>query len=31
MYGYDSTVVFCLAMFAGMALEGPISRVFAPS
>jgi uncharacterized membrane protein YedE/YeeE len=29
--GYESTVVFCLAMLAGMALEGPLSRVFAPS
>ena len=27
--GYESTVLFCLAMFAGMALEGPISRLFA--
>lgn len=31
LYGYESTVVFCLAMFAGMALEGPLSRLFAPS
>ena len=29
LYGYESTVVFCLAMFAGMALEGQISRLFA--
>ena len=28
---YESTVVFCLAMFAGMALEGPISRLLASS
>ena len=31
LYGYESTAVFCLAMFAGMALEGPISRLFASS
>jgi len=31
LYGYESTVVFCLAMFVGMALEGPLSRVLAPS
>ena len=30
-YGYESTLVFCLAMFAGMALESPLSRLFAPS
>ncbi len=29
--GYESTLVFCLAMFAGMALESPLSRLFAPS
>ena len=31
LYGYESTVVFCLAMFAGMALEGPLSRLVASS
>ena len=31
LYGYESTVVFCFAMFAGMALEGPINRVLASS
>ena len=29
--GYESIVVFCLAMFAGMALEDAINRVFASS
>ena len=31
LYGYESTVVFCVAMFAGMALEGPLSRLVASS
>ena len=31
LYGYESTVVFCLAMLAGMALEGPLSRMVASS
>ena len=31
LYGYESTIVFCVAMFAGMALEGPINRLFASS
>ena len=31
LYGYESTLVFCLAMFAGMALEGPFSRLVASS
>jgi len=31
LYGYESRVVFCLAMFAGMAMEGPVSRIFASS
>ena len=29
--GYKSTVVFCVAMFAGMALEGPLRRLVASS
>ena len=29
LYGCESTVVFCLAMFAGMALEDPLSRLVA--
>ncbi len=31
LYSYESTVVFCVAMFAGMALEGPLSRLVASS
>ena len=31
LYGYKSTLVFCLAMFAGMALESPLSRLRTPS
>ena len=31
LYGYESKVVFCLAMFAGMAMEGPVSRLFTSS
>ena len=31
LYGYESTVVFCFAMFTGMALEGSINRLFASS
>ena len=26
LYGYESTLIFCLAMFAGMALEGRLSQ-----
>ena len=26
LYGYESTLIFCLAMFAGMALEGMLSQ-----
>ena len=26
LYGYESTLIFCLAMFAGMALEGGLSQ-----
>ena len=26
LYGYESTLIFCLAMFAGMALEGSLSQ-----
>ena len=26
LYGYKSTLIFCLAMFAGMALEGRLSQ-----
>ena len=28
LYGYESTLIFCLAMFAGMALEGRLSQTF---
>ena len=31
LYGYESTFIFCLAMFAGMALEGRLSRALAGS
>lgn len=31
LYGRESTVVFCLAMFAGMAREDPLSRLVASS
>ena len=31
LYGYESNVVYCLAMFAGTAMEGPVSRLFASS
>jgi len=31
LYGYESTLVFCLAMFAGVALESPLSRLLTPS
>ena len=31
LYGYESTVVFCVATFAGLALEGPLSRLIASS
>ena len=26
LYGYDSTVTFCVAMVAGMSIEGQISK-----
>lgn len=26
LYGYDSTVIFCVAMIAGMSIEGLISK-----
>ena len=26
LYGYESTLIFCLAMFAGMALEGRLNQ-----
>ena len=26
LYGYESTLIFCLAMFAGMTLEGRLSQ-----
>lgn len=31
LYGYESTLIFCLAMFMGMALEGRLSRTLAGS
>ena len=31
LFGYEATVVFCLVIFAGMALKGPINRIFASS
>ena len=27
LYGYETTLIFCLAMFAGMALEGRLSQI----
>ena len=29
LYGYESTLIFCAAMFAGMALEGRLSETLA--
>jgi uncharacterized membrane protein YedE/YeeE len=31
LYGYKSTLIFCLAMFVGMAIEGRLSRTLAGS